>query len=59
VVNKPAGMVVHPAAGHPGGTLVHAALAHAPKWKASAERSARCGPSSGQEHLRADLVGKE
>lgn len=31
VVNKPAGMVVHPAAGHPSGTLVHAALAHAPK----------------------------
>ena len=31
VVNKPAGMVVHPAAGHLGGTLVHAALAHAPE----------------------------
>ncbi len=30
VVNKPAGMVVHPAAGHFSGTLVHAALAHAP-----------------------------
>lgn len=30
VVNKPAGMVVHPAAGHPGGTLVNAVLAHAP-----------------------------
>jgi 23S rRNA pseudouridine1911/1915/1917 synthase len=30
VVNKPAGMVVHPAAGHSAGTLVHAALAHAP-----------------------------
>lgn len=30
VVNKPAGMVVHPSAGHPSGTLVHAALAHAP-----------------------------
>lgn len=30
VVNKPAGMVVHPAAGHDSGTLVHAALAHAP-----------------------------
>jgi len=30
VVNKPAGMVVHPAAGHTHGTLVHAALAHAP-----------------------------
>lgn len=31
VVNKPAGMVVHPAAGHSQGTLVHAALGHAPE----------------------------
>lgn len=31
VVDKPAGMVVHPAAGHDRGTLVHAALAHAPE----------------------------
>jgi 23S rRNA pseudouridine1911/1915/1917 synthase len=31
VVNKPAGMVVHPAAGHLTGTLVNAALAHAPQ----------------------------
>jgi len=31
VVNKPAGMVVHPAAGHASGTLVNAALAHAPE----------------------------
>ncbi|MFZ6031580.1 MAG: RluA family pseudouridine synthase [Chloroflexota bacterium] len=31
VVNKPAGMVVHPAPGHDEGTLVHAALAHAPE----------------------------
>ena len=30
VVDKPAGMVVHPAAGHPGGTLVNALLAHIP-----------------------------
>jgi len=28
-LNKPAGMVVHPAAGHQTGTLVHAVLAHA------------------------------
>lgn len=28
VVNKPQGMVVHPAAGHSGGTLVNALLAH-------------------------------
>ncbi len=31
VVNKPAGMVVHPAPGHPGGTLVNALLHHAPE----------------------------
>ncbi len=30
VINKPAGMVVHPAAGHNSGTLVHAALAAIP-----------------------------
>jgi 23S rRNA pseudouridine1911/1915/1917 synthase len=30
VVNKPVGMVVHPAAGHPAGTLVNALLAHSP-----------------------------
>jgi 23S rRNA pseudouridine1911/1915/1917 synthase len=29
VVDKPAGLVVHPSAGHPGGTLVHGLLAHA------------------------------
>jgi 23S rRNA pseudouridine1911/1915/1917 synthase len=31
VVNKPAGMVAHPSPGHYSGTLVHAALAHAPE----------------------------
>ena len=31
VVNKPAGLVVHPAAGHADGTLVNALLAHAPE----------------------------
>jgi 23S rRNA pseudouridine1911/1915/1917 synthase len=31
VVNKPAGLVVHPAAGHATGTLVQAVLAHAPE----------------------------
>ncbi len=30
IVNKPAGLVVHPAAGHPGGTLQNALLHHAP-----------------------------
>jgi 23S rRNA pseudouridine1911/1915/1917 synthase len=31
VVNKPAGMVVHPSPGHDSGTLVHAALGHVPE----------------------------
>ncbi len=31
VINKPAGMVVHPGAGHLTGTVVNAALAHAPE----------------------------
>lgn len=31
VLNKPAGLVVHPAAGHATGTLVNALLAHAPE----------------------------
>lgn len=31
IINKPAGMVVHPSAGHMTGTLVQAALAHAPE----------------------------
>ncbi len=31
VVNKPAGLVVHPAAGHATGTLVNAVLAHCPR----------------------------
>jgi len=30
VVNKPAGMVVHPSPGHDAGTLVHAVLGHVP-----------------------------
>jgi 23S rRNA pseudouridine1911/1915/1917 synthase len=31
LVNKPAGMVVHPSVGHTSGTLVHAALAYMPE----------------------------
>jgi 23S rRNA pseudouridine1911/1915/1917 synthase len=31
VINKPAGLVVHPAAGHSDGTLVNALLGHAPE----------------------------
>jgi 23S rRNA pseudouridine1911/1915/1917 synthase len=35
VVDKPAGMVVHPAPGHPSGTLVHALLGLGGEWSAS------------------------
>lgn len=31
VVNKPAGLIVHPGAGHSEGTLVHGLLAHTPR----------------------------
>ena len=43
VIDKPAGLVVHPAAGHASGTLVNAVMSHVPIWKASA---AKCGPAS-------------
>lgn len=33
ILNKPAGLVVHPAPGHESGTLVHALLAHCPDLK--------------------------
>jgi 23S rRNA pseudouridine1911/1915/1917 synthase len=33
VIHKPAGMVVHPGAGHASGTLIHAVLAHCPDLK--------------------------
>lgn len=33
ILNKPAGIVVHPAPGHDSGTLVHALLAHCPDLK--------------------------
>jgi 23S rRNA pseudouridine1911/1915/1917 synthase len=37
VINKPAGMVVHPAAGHTSGTLVNAVLAHCPELRGVGE----------------------
>lgn len=37
IINKPAGMVVHPAVGHATGTLVHAALAHSPELRELAD----------------------
>jgi 23S rRNA pseudouridine1911/1915/1917 synthase len=38
VVNKPAGMVVHPAPGHSSGTLVNAVLAYLPELAASGDK---------------------
>jgi 23S rRNA pseudouridine1911/1915/1917 synthase len=38
VVDKPAGLVVHPAPGHPSGTLVNAVLAHCPDLTDSGDR---------------------
>lgn len=38
LINKPAGLVVHPAPGNPSGTLVNALLAHWPKLKNSTEK---------------------
>lgn len=43
VVNKPSGMVVHPAPGHPGGTLVNALLAHVPEMELNMGDEARPG----------------
>ena len=41
VINKPAGMVVHPAAGHREGTLVNAILAHCPNLNVGGDATSR------------------
>jgi 23S rRNA pseudouridine1911/1915/1917 synthase len=43
VIDKPAGMVVHPAPGHSGGTLVNALLAHVPEMDLNMGDEARPG----------------
>src|SRR5512140_1234201 len=43
VIDKPAGMVVHPAPGHSGGTLVNALLAHVPEMDLDMGDEARPG----------------
>lgn len=43
VVDKPAGLVTHPAPGHPTGTLVNALLAHAPGLDEESENPQRPG----------------
>lgn len=43
VINKPSGLVVHPAPGHSGGTLVNAVLFHCPDFQRPGEDAARPG----------------
>ncbi len=43
VINKPAGLVVHPAPGHPSGTLVNAVLHHCPDFLRPGEDPQRPG----------------
>ena len=43
VVNKPSGLVVHPAPGHPDGTLVNAVLHHCPDFQRPGEDALRPG----------------
>jgi 23S rRNA pseudouridine1911/1915/1917 synthase len=43
VVNKPSGLVVHPAPGHPNGTLVNAVLHHCPDFQRPGEDALRPG----------------
>ena len=51
VINKPAGMVVHPAAGNPDGTLVNALLAHCGP-SLSGIRGRTCGPASSTASIK-------
>ncbi len=50
VVNKPAGMVVHPGHGHEGGTLVNALLARYPDLAALSDHDARLSDRPGIVH---------
>lgn len=43
VVNKPSGLVVHPAPGHPSGTLINAVLHHCPDFERPGEEAQRPG----------------
>ncbi|HVL89613.1 MAG TPA: RluA family pseudouridine synthase [Actinomycetota bacterium] len=68
VISKPAGLVVHPAPGHPGGTLVNALLARAGRpaggeaWRPGIVHRLDAGTSglmivAKDEHVHATLVG--
>ena len=60
VIDKPAGMVVHPAAGNWHGTLVNAVLYHCPDLEGvGGVAPARHRPSAGQGYLRSDPGGEE
>jgi len=49
IVNKPKGMVVHPAPGHPDGTLVNAIMYHWHQWR---DPSGHCPPNrSGYDRI--------
>ena len=49
VIDKPAGLVVHPGAGQPDRTLLNALLAHAPALAARAARRHRASPRQGHQ----------
>ena len=55
ILDKPAGLVVHPAPGHAGGTLVNALLAHGDgsTWGGIARGSSARGSSIGSTAIRA------
>jgi 23S rRNA pseudouridine1911/1915/1917 synthase len=54
VVNKPAGLVVHPAVGHATGTLVHGLLARG--WFATRGAGSFADPEGAGAHLRPGIV---
>ncbi|MBW2528083.1 MAG: RluA family pseudouridine synthase [Deltaproteobacteria bacterium] len=56
VVDKPAGMVVHPARGHRSGTLVHGLLAHLARDRQSPSASLPEDPRDPEGHLRPGIV---
>ena len=59
-VNKPAGMVVHPALGHPTGTLVQAVLGYAPEIEGvGGVKASRIGAPTGSGYFGSDLIGQE
>lgn len=51
VIDKPPGLVVHPAAGHEDGTLVNALLHHAPEVEGLGDE-ARLGPGASSTKTR-------